>query len=138
MRSWGWNEGHYGLNAFYLGSLLDDPDTNDPVLANTTPKQGDLRNATDTIFAADSVNGWQKATTLGEQLKGIGYLRPGYVLPTQNYGMPDARNRGSVNVTWADGHASGVSVDDPDNPYGEDELTDATDTTQLTNKWDRD
>jgi prepilin-type N-terminal cleavage/methylation domain-containing protein/prepilin-type processing-associated H-X9-DG protein len=137
VREWGWNEGHYGINAFYLGSMLDDPDTYDTNLANKTPTQGDLRNPTDTIFATDSINGNEQEFTLGSSLKGIGFLRPGYKAH-QLYGKAHARHSGSVNVTWADGHASGVNVSDPDDPYGPDELTDATDTTQLTNKWDRD
>jgi prepilin-type N-terminal cleavage/methylation domain-containing protein/prepilin-type processing-associated H-X9-DG protein len=137
VRAWGWNEGHYGLNTFYLGSLLDDPDTYDSTLANRTPRQADLRNPTDTIFAADSINGNEQEFTLGSSLKGIGFLNPGYK-PHQLYGKAHARHTNSVNVTWADGHSSNVSASDPDNPYGPDELTDATDTTQLTNKWDRD
>ena len=136
MRAFGWNEGHYGLNAFFLGSLLDDPDTFDIDLANKTPRQADLRKPTDTLFAADSVNGEQQAITLGSRLKGIGYLRPGYLVPSQQFGKADPRHKGSVNVTWADGHSSSVQASDPDDPYAQDELTDIADT--LTdNKWDR-
>lgn len=139
MRDWGWNEGHYGMNVYYLGSLLEDPATFDLVLANNTPKQGDVRNPTDTIFAADSVNGEEQTLTGGQRLVGIGFLQPSpEPVATNLYGKPHARHRGSVNVTWADGHASGVSVDDEDNPFGPDELTDTRDTTQETNKWDRD
>lgn len=136
MRAWGWNEGHYGINAFYLGSLLDDPDTFDVDLANKTPRQADVRIPTDTIFAADAVNGFQRATTLGSTTKGIGYLRPGFLAPSQQYGMADARHKGSVNVTWVDGHSSNVQVSDPDDPYAPDELTDIADTPG-DNKWDR-
>ena len=131
----GWNEGHYGLNAFFLGSMLDDPDTFDLDLASKTPRQGDVRKPTDTLFAADSVNGEQQAT-IGRNL-GVGYLRPGYKAPAQQYGKADPRHKGSVNVAWVDGHSSNVSVSDEDDPYGEDELTDIADT-NIDSKWDRD
>ncbi len=135
MRARGWNEGHFGMNVFFLGSMLEDPDTYDADLASKTPRQGDVRKPTETIFAADSVNGEQQAT-IGRNL-GIGYLRPGYKAPAQQYGKADPRHKGSVNVTWADGHSSNVQVSDEDDPYGEDELTDVADT--LTdNKWDLD
>jgi prepilin-type processing-associated H-X9-DG protein/prepilin-type N-terminal cleavage/methylation domain-containing protein len=137
MRAFGWNEGHYGLNVFFLGSLLDNPTNSfDPDLANNTPRQADLRKPTDTIFAADSVNGEQQATTLGSRLKGIGYLRPGYLTPSQQFGKADPRHKKSVNVTWADGHASSVQASDTDDPYAPNELTDTADTL-LENKWDR-
>lgn len=136
MRAFGWNEGHYGLNAFFLGSLLDDPNSFDINLANKTPRQGDVRKPTDTIFVADSVNGEQQAISLGSRLKGIGYLRPGFLTPSQQFGKADPRHKGSINVTWVDGHSSNVQVTDPDDPYEPDELTDIDDT--LTeNKWDR-
>lgn len=135
MRYIGWNEGHYGMNLFYLGSMLDD-NAFDATLAAKTPRQADLRNPTETIFCADSVNGEQRATS--PRHTGVGYLQPGYLTPAQQFGAADTRHSNSVNVTWADGHSSNVSVSDPDNPYGPDELTDATDTAQLTNKWDRD
>jgi len=136
MRAFGWNEGHYGLNAFFLGSLLDDPNTFDADLANKTPRQADVRKPTDTIFATDSVNGEQQAVTLGSRLKGVGYLRPGFLVPSQQFGKADPRHKQSVNVAWVDGHSSNVQVADPDDPYAPDELTDTADTL-LENKWDR-
>ncbi len=135
MRARGWNEGHFGLNAFFLGSLLDDPDTFDMDLANKTPRQGDVRRPTDTIYGADSVNGSQQAT-IGRNL-GVGYLRPGYKAPSQQYGKADPRHKGAVNVAWADGHSTNVQASDEDDPYAPEELTDIADT-QLDNKWDRD
>ncbi len=142
MRKWGWNESHYGMNLYYLGTLLEDPATFDLTLGNNTPKQGDLRQPTDTIFAADSVNGEQQHITgLSGNLRlvGIGFLQPSLESnPSNLVGKPDARHRGSVNVTWADGHSSAVSINDAVNPFGPDELTDTRDTTQETNKWDRD
>jgi len=141
MQAVGWNEGHYGMNAYYLGSLLEDPAVYDQDLANNTPKQADVRQPTDTIFAADSVNGQvQYLTRLSGDLRllGIGFLQPSpEAQPNNLYGKPHARHKGSINVTWVDGHSSGVSVDDEDEPYGPDELTDTRDTTQPTNKWDR-
>jgi len=135
MRARGWNEGHFGLNVFFLGSMLDDPDTFDADLAKKTPRQADVRKPTDTIYATDSVHGEQQ-TTVGRNL-GIGYLRPGFLAPSQQYGKADPRHKNSVNVTWADGHSSNVQVNDPDDPYAPDELTDNADTLE-DNKWDRD
>jgi prepilin-type N-terminal cleavage/methylation domain-containing protein/prepilin-type processing-associated H-X9-DG protein len=138
MRDFGWNEGHYGLNAFFLGSMLEDPDTYDATLASRTPRQADVRKPTDTIFVADSVNGEQQAVTLGSRLKGIGYLRPGYLVPSQQFGKADPRHKKSINVTWVDGHSSNVQVSDPDDPYGPDELTDMADSDPFDDyKWDR-
>ena len=137
MRARGWNEGHFGLNAFFLGSMLQDPDPSafDTDLANNTPRQGDVTKPTETIYIADSVNGAQQAT-IGRNL-GIGYLRPGFKAPGQLYGKADPRHKGSVNVSWADGHSTNVNASDEDDPYEPDELTDIEDT--LTdNKWDLD
>jgi len=140
IRAWGWNEGHYGMNAFYLGTQLQDPAVFDPVKADSTPTQGDVRQPTNTIYAGDSVNGEQLyLTQLSGDLRlvGIGFLQPSFEsLPTNLYGKPHARHAGSVNITWADGHSSSVSVSDEDNPYGPDELTDTRDPQQDTNYWD--
>jgi prepilin-type N-terminal cleavage/methylation domain-containing protein/prepilin-type processing-associated H-X9-DG protein len=131
-----WNLVHYGMNAFYLGSMLDNPRVYDAKLARQTPRQSDVLSPSDTIFCADSINEEQLTVTRGERVVGVGYLFPAFDPAGIQVGHADARHANSINVTWADGHGSNVKVSQYENPYGVAELTNA-ETDPRNNKWDR-
>ena len=149
-----WNQVHYGYNAYYLGSSIPYRPSNPGNLgsggadfleyANRPARFDEVKKASDTIVAADSRNYQDELTVFGGKTAGIGYLFPQHDNPTAQAGFADARHGNSINVAWADGHGSNVSVADPDNPYHFDELT-STRSEAATpqgdpnnNKWDRD
>lgn len=142
-----WNMTHYGYNATYLGSNLPSPVSalvaSNPDLANSTPTVDSIRNPTDTIAMADAKNlakesgntfGGGSAYKTGVPI-GVSYLFPGKDPPFWSYGHADARHQKAVNVAWADGHGSAVSVVDPNDVWTEQALTSWLNTD---NKWDRD
>lgn len=160
---WSWI--NYGINVTYLGSMIiPDPGgaaigtTNvmtqsSALQRNTTPKLEMVGNPSDTIYIGDSLNlavsggstipgeSWAPAAEAGSRqevgsLYGIDYLFPGADPPQWAYGHADARHQNSINIGFADGHAKNISVRDPRNVWGEDELTDAV-ASPGDNRWDR-
>ncbi len=134
-----WNQTHYGMNAFFLGSMLGNPFEQpfSTERANSTPRVSEVKKTSDTIFCADSINEEQ---TVQNNFKGVNYLFPSHDPPGTQIGHADARHQSSINVTWADGHGSNVSVNDKENPFHEDELTDCDGSNPWgsfdDNKWD--
>ena len=153
-----WNEVQYGYNAMFLGgSQGAEPDYSGKLAkglaanANSySPKaqiplnQDRVKNPSATIGLTDSKNyraelggggnGW-KVGDVG----GVGYLFPTYDPPAQQAGYAHARHQNSINVFWADGHGENVTVNDPDNPYSQNELTNITTGTSeelKNNLWD--
>jgi prepilin-type N-terminal cleavage/methylation domain-containing protein/prepilin-type processing-associated H-X9-DG protein len=143
-----WYKSHYGMNWTFMGTLLDGPNaSSNRVAANQSPRGGDILDPSKTIYFGDSVNlavelgSPALGTTLGYtagETDGIAYLFPGAESdPNRSYGHADARHNKAINIAFADGHGENIRVDDPEQIWGPDELTDATDPSQDTNLWDR-
>ncbi len=136
-----WNMTHYGMNAYFLGSKLGSPFAPGYAFnkknANSTPRVSEVLKTSDTIFCADSINEEQ---TVQKNFRGVNYLFPSHDDPGTQIGHSDARHASSINVTWADGHGSNVSISDKENPFHEDELTDVDGSNPWGNakfnKWD--
>ncbi len=119
----GSNEGvftyvHYGYNLENIGANYRDT-RGLPVTERQqrAPAKGkDLQNPSSTIVLCDSVT-----LTSTNELRGyyiVSEQHVAMIAGTTNYNA-DARHPGpSVNVLWADGHASSVVCSDRDNPYG--------------------
>ena len=136
-----WAKVHYGMNYAFLGSMLGPgrlnpsggtPQFPDPLMT-TTPRADWIRNPSSTLYFMDSINlamqtGSPALGTTGGfaagETAGSDYIFPAFDPPTQAYGHADARHSKSINIAWADGHASNVQVKDPNNIWGKDELTD--------------
>ena len=141
-----WYKVHYGMNFAYLGSRLDAPTgvSGSPAKANSTPRMSDIMSPTNTIYFADSKNlaveGGSPAFTatngyVNGETAGVAYLFPGAESdPNRSYGHADARHNSAINVAYADGHGSTVRVEDPNQIWRPDELTDFRDDP---NDWDR-
>jgi len=134
-----WHFVEYGVNLWYLATRMgDDGNGATRAQANSTPRVSEVGNPSETIYYADSRNialDLQFAA-FGNMVSGVSYLFPSFDPPPQQFGYADARHNGSINVAWADGHGSAVSIRDPDNPYQANELTDVQ--VHLDNKWDLD
>ncbi|MEM7577675.1 MAG: prepilin-type N-terminal cleavage/methylation domain-containing protein [Planctomycetota bacterium] len=137
-----WGKVHYGINYAFLASLLGPdkltPDTSftpfkpDPDMINT-PRTDQVRSPSTTLYFMDSLNlamqtgspalsattGYDSGETAGSD-----YIFPAADPPNRAYGHADARHAKSINIAWADGHASNIQVKDPENIWGKDELTD--------------
>jgi prepilin-type N-terminal cleavage/methylation domain-containing protein/prepilin-type processing-associated H-X9-DG protein len=155
----GWNMPEYGYNAYFLGSGLGlnwkkvpgrrgslgfssygcRPNTPDCYFTNT-PRTIDVDKPGATITLADSRN-YRNETAFKSRgfgfTYGVGYLYPSSDTPnrTKQRGFADPRHNSSVNVYWTDGHGASFAVDDLDEPYGQNELTDSV-RYPLDNKWD--
>jgi prepilin-type processing-associated H-X9-DG protein/prepilin-type N-terminal cleavage/methylation domain-containing protein len=140
-----WYKVHYGMNFTFMGTRLDQPVVaTDRLRANQSPRDVDILSPSETNYFADSVNLAMKlgSPALGNttgyavgETAGIAYLFPGEETdPNRSYGHADARHNNSINVAYADGHASAVQVEDPNFIWGPDELTDWVDDP---NDWDR-
>jgi prepilin-type N-terminal cleavage/methylation domain-containing protein/prepilin-type processing-associated H-X9-DG protein len=131
----GWNVIQYGYNYFFLGSEHGLNWTRQPaykgnigfklLLAQKTPRIDQVRKPSETIVLGDSRNYAFELKRNGELSFGIGYLYPSYDPPVWQYGYADPRHKDSINVFWADGHGENKQVKNTDNPYAQDELTDA-------------
>ena len=106
-----------------------------------TARTSDVDDPSNTITLADSRNYANQTAYFNARgitiTYGVSYLYPRSDPPnrTLQYGFADPRHKSSVNVYWADGHGDSFAVDDPDEPYGPDELTD-TGLSPNDNKWD--
>ncbi len=143
----GWNVIQYGYNYFFLGSghglnwLEQRAYRNAGDIAfrslftKETPRIDQVIKPAETIVLGDSRNYAFELARNGELSFGIGYLYPSYDVPRLQYGYADPRHKDSLNVFWADGHGENKQVKDTDNPYAQDELTDAR-RFPRDNKWD--
>jgi len=154
----GWNFAEYGYNVYYLGSgygrvmkssaqnrnrsdrtLIASVAGSFPEVFRSTANASEIDNPSETIAMTDSRNYALETKLTGRfEIKiGVSYVYPGSVPPTKtnNYGFADSRHNASVNVAWADGHGDSFAIDNPDEPYGPDELTDY-DVNPHDNKWD--
>ncbi len=147
---YGWNMSEYGYNAYFLGSGLGLLWKNTPAFRGVlgfspsmyliTPRTSDVDKPSDTITLTDSRDyaNETRYSSIGQDATfGVGYLFPRSDPPNRRdqYGFADPRHKSAVNVFWTDGHGDSFSVVDPDEPYGQDELTDAG-LFPLNNKWD--
>ena len=144
----GWNMIEYGYNYYFLGSEHGVQDRTPPsfskIFTDKTARVDQVLKTSETIAMADSRNYADELNIFRirkiETKMGIGYLFPSHDDPSIQFGYADPRHASSINVSWADGHGSNVSVSDPDNPYHEDELTDVDPTNPWgdadNNKWD--
>ncbi len=143
----GWQYAEYGYNTYFLGSGLglrkkDNSTVSAFIAADYTrsPRVSDVNNASQTIGLADSRNYATETSMIGRaDIKiGISYLYPA-TDPRGNkqyqWGFADSRHNSSINLYWVDGHGDSFSIADDDEPYGQDELTDAWQY-PLDNKWD--
>ncbi len=153
----GWNFSEYGYNAYFLGSGLGIEWKNDRARRNSrslafsapkvvesmftaTARTIDITNPSETLVLTDSRN-YAVETRFKNAgydfTYGVSYLYPRSDPPnrTDQYGFADPRHKSSVNVYWADGHGDSFAIDDPDEPYGPDELTDTL-LSPHDNKWD--
>jgi len=149
----GWNQSEYGFNAYFLGSGMGQRWKNDPTARGDlrfvttdykrSARDADIANPSETIALADSRDYADETT-----FSGLGYnftFGMAYLFPrsdpsgnrTNQFGFADPRHKNAVNVYWADGHGDSFAVDDPDEPYGQDELTDSA-LFPNDNKWDLD
>lgn len=135
-----WGKTHYGMNAAFLGSRLGPTRLNETTGSSTnpsadmrrTPRTDEVLNSSRTIYFTDTLNlamqtgtpalGNTQGVDAGETA-GVDYVFQASDPPSSAYGHADARHNSTINIDWADGHASNVSVDDPDDVWGQDELT---------------
>ncbi|MEM1446837.1 MAG: prepilin-type N-terminal cleavage/methylation domain-containing protein [Planctomycetota bacterium] len=137
-----WGKVHYGMNYAFLGSTLGpdrlNPDSSftpqnpDPAMQRT-PRTDEVLNPSETLYFMDSLNLAMQTGSPGlgptagvdpGETAGVDYVFPTFDPPNLAYGHADARHDSTININWADGHASNVSVEDPANIWGQDELTD--------------
>jgi prepilin-type N-terminal cleavage/methylation domain-containing protein/prepilin-type processing-associated H-X9-DG protein len=145
----GWNFIQYGYNYFFLGSEHGLNWQRTPAYRNAgnigfkslftrkTPRVDQVARPSETIVLGDSRNYAFELKRKGEVTFGIGYLYPSYDPPVWQYGYADPRHNSSINVFWADGHGANKTVRNTDNPYAQDELTDAR-RSPRDNMWDLD
>jgi len=154
----GWNFPEYGYNAYFLGTGMgltwkNEPGTRGNLnlgslntdksrrIFTSTPRSSSISKPSETITLTDSRNYATETRLAGRaEIKiGVSYLYPHTEADnrTQQWGFADPRHKSSVNVSWGDGHGDSFAIDDPDKPYGPDELTDSV-LFPNDNKWDLD
>jgi len=94
----------YGYNGYHLGSNWEYGGTEDPPARATS-----VRRPSETIMLIDHKN-------YGIPSGGSWFMA--YDHPAGKI-RPAARHGGSLNILWADGHASSMKIADPENPYKE-------------------
>ncbi|MFA9478961.1 type II secretion system protein [Phycisphaerales bacterium AB-hyl4] len=106
-----WRESHYGYNVRNLGSNF----RNNPNSGWTGPsaRLEEIRSSSKTLLLADSVNPFR---FYGENRLFGAYDLIDTFGTTRHSGGLHARHASSVNIQWADGHATSVNTD-PFNPY---------------------
>lgn len=136
-----WGKTHYGMNAAFLGSRLGPDKLTETTGASTnpsadmrrTPRTDEVLNSSRTIYFTDTLNLAMQTGTPGSgstlgvatgETAGVDYVFQASDPPNNAYGHADARHNSTINIDWADGHASNVSVEDPADVWGQDELTD--------------
>ena len=136
-----WNRVHYGFNAYFLNTRLGYPGAPDRSKADQSARESEVRNGSDTIMLLDSI--YERDIVEGPRIWGMGYVFPSWDEPKFQVGHADARHQSSINVAYTDGHGDNVQVQDPENPFHEDELTDTRNTGPRAawgdpdnNKWD--
>jgi prepilin-type N-terminal cleavage/methylation domain-containing protein/prepilin-type processing-associated H-X9-DG protein len=134
-RLYWWNRVHYGFNAYFLTTKIGNPATPDVSKAGQTTRESEVAKTSDTIALADTIDERDLTVSHGEQVHGRGYIFPSWDPPGIQIGHVDARHQKSINVAWVDGHGSNVSIKDPEDPFVQDELTDARKFPD-DNKWD--
>ena len=110
---------HFGMNE-YIADLTN------PGMAyytGTSLKIEKVKSPTRLILAADTR---QCSAGSGLNSNPVGFFRFTAYLETatSNYGYPDPRHNGSVNVLWLDGHISAHKT--PENPYSSQTFTQAS------------
>ncbi len=131
-----WRNLDYGYNYRHLGSSLSVTTSQDPSSIRYAPARGsDVLSPSETIMLADN---WIQGNE-GTQLESGWYLLVDNYAQGLNDGViPNSVHSGSVNITWADGHGSSVSVSNPLDPW--DDLTStvlAENNNDANNWWDR-
>jgi prepilin-type N-terminal cleavage/methylation domain-containing protein/prepilin-type processing-associated H-X9-DG protein len=136
-----WNRIHYGFNAYFLNTGLGSPLAPDRKKADQSVRESDVRSPSATNMLMDSI--YERDIVEGPRIWGMGYVFPSYDPPKVQVGHADSRHQSSINVAYADGHGDNVQVQDPENPFHADELTDCRDTGPNAawgdpdnNKWD--
>jgi prepilin-type N-terminal cleavage/methylation domain-containing protein/prepilin-type processing-associated H-X9-DG protein len=123
-----WRNLDYGYNYRHLGSSIAYPEVGN----NLAPAKGsDVLSPSETIMLGDNWIRGNEGTDLESGWYLLGDTRSSSV-------VPNSIHSGSVNITWADGHASPVSVSDPKNPWQELTSTRLSENNGLKrNFWDR-
>ncbi len=151
LRSSAWARTDYGYNFAYLGTSLGPRGryffSGNAVRDSQSPNVDNIRNVTTTIAFADAMDyGGLIAGSAGggrggpPEPLGVPYLFPYWDPPAQQFGFADSRHQrgfspqeaatnnnlggSTVNVAYADGHASGITTRRYNDPYQRDELTD--------------
>ena len=143
--TWWWNRGHYGTNVYFLTTRIGHPEQSvaatEAVRRNQSTRESEVANTSATILLADSI--YERDIIEGPRIWGMGYLFPSWDTPNKQVGHADARHQNSINVGWVDGHGENVQVQDKENPFHADELTDVRNTGPNAawgdpdnNKWD--
>ena len=139
-----WGRVHYGVNVYFLNTRIGHPLESDPNTEaerrNQSARESEVRSPSATNMLMDSI--YERDIKDKGNYWGMAYIFPSWDRPQVQVGHADARHQNSINVGYADGHGENVQVDDKENPYNEDELTDCRNTPPRTwgdpdnNKWD--
>ncbi len=109
-----WRNLDYGYNFRHLGSSLAYTSRSDSNSLRLTPARGaEVFDPSETLLLGDNWNGGVNA--------GLDKESGWYILrdaPNSAF-LPHAIHSGAVNIAWADGHASPVSISDPKKPWEE-------------------
>ncbi|MEZ6193105.1 MAG: type II secretion system protein [Phycisphaerales bacterium] len=139
-----WNRVHYGTNVYFLTTRIGHPEQSDSateaVRRNQSARESEVKSPSATNMLLDSI--YERDIIEGPRNWGMGYIFPSYDKPSLQVGHADARHQNSINVGYADGHGENVQVQDKENPFHADELTDVRNSGGRTwgdpdnNKWD--
>jgi prepilin-type N-terminal cleavage/methylation domain-containing protein/prepilin-type processing-associated H-X9-DG protein len=127
-----WRNLDYGYNFRHLGSSIAYPEVGN----NDVPaRAGEVRAASQTIMLADNWIEGNKGTYLES---GFYVMYDSFQSGGANGVIPNSIHSKGVNVTWADGHGSSISVRDPLNPWDEFTSTVLSENDNIkSNWWDR-
>jgi prepilin-type N-terminal cleavage/methylation domain-containing protein/prepilin-type processing-associated H-X9-DG protein len=131
-----WRNLDYGYNYKHLGSSQPYTSASQSSSVREAPARGgDVRSPSETIMLADN---WIEGNAGESDESGWFILYDNSTQGRSQGVVPNSIHSGSVNITWADGHASPVSVSDPKNPWKELTSTNLTENNNIErNFWDR-